>query len=330
MRLDDGGEGDVAGGGANSVAHHRAERSGQRADGGEHEIDQAAQPERGEHDGGTADVGGQPGQQDRAGERAYGDRGEQQPVPTAGGVQPADGQHHQEGAGRSRRQRRQGPRHGQGAQQPVMPYQVQSLAVLGPDRGGHNWPGSLAGTQSAQQEGAEGEAGRIRRERPPIPRRRGQQPGQRRNEYLAEHRGRPDPAVRGDQLAVLDQCGQQRTSRRVEKHRPSRQAEGDSVYQGNVTMPDRQHGGEHHPGQVRADHDRDPRQPVDQRTSQRGQQQHRDDLGDHHARHAQPRAGQVKDQQRKRGELGDIAALAHRPRGPQPPVSGASQQHWHS
>src|SRR5258708_4454216 len=58
MRPDDGGEGDVAGGGADSVAHQRGQRRGQRGDTGEHEADQAVPPERCEDDDGAA---GRPG-----------------------------------------------------------------------------------------------------------------------------------------------------------------------------------------------------------------------------------------------------------------------------
>jgi uncharacterized membrane protein len=88
VRLDDRGEGGVAG----SVAH-------QRSDGRGHEAGQAAPPERGEDDDGAAGAGGQPRQQARAGEGVCGGGGEQ-PVTAAGGVQPADGQGNQQGAGR--------------------------------------------------------------------------------------------------------------------------------------------------------------------------------------------------------------------------------------
>jgi len=98
MRVDDGGEGDVAGGGAGSVAHQRGQLRGQRGDTGEHETGQAAQPGRSEYAGG-AGADGQPGQQDRAGEGACGD-GSEQPVATAEGVQPAGGNDTQQGAGR--------------------------------------------------------------------------------------------------------------------------------------------------------------------------------------------------------------------------------------
>jgi uncharacterized membrane protein len=92
MRLDERGEGGVAGGGAGSVAH-------QRSDACEHEAGQATPPERGEDDDGAAAAGGQPRQQARAGE-AGGD-GSEQPVSAAGGVQPAGGQDNQHGAGRT-------------------------------------------------------------------------------------------------------------------------------------------------------------------------------------------------------------------------------------
>ena len=52
MRKDDGGEGDVAGGGAGSVAHQRGQRRGQGGDAGGHEAGQAAPPERVEDDDG--------------------------------------------------------------------------------------------------------------------------------------------------------------------------------------------------------------------------------------------------------------------------------------
>src|SRR5215472_880323 len=95
MRLEDGDEGDVAGGSANSAAH----RCGQRGDAGEREVDRAAPPERGEDDDEAAGGGGQPCQQDQAGDGACGDGGEQ-PVSAAGGVQPAGGHDHKQGGGR--------------------------------------------------------------------------------------------------------------------------------------------------------------------------------------------------------------------------------------
>jgi hypothetical protein len=99
IRKDDGGEGDVAGGGAGSVAHQRGQRRGQRGDAGGQEVDPAAPPERGEDDDAAAGAGVQPSQQNRAGEGACGDGGEQ-PVSAAEGVQPAGGQDSQHGAGR--------------------------------------------------------------------------------------------------------------------------------------------------------------------------------------------------------------------------------------
>src|SRR5690242_15438115 len=88
MRLDDRGEGGVAG----SVAHQRSDARG-------HEAGQAAPPERGEDDDGAAGAGGQPRQQARAGEGVGGGGGEQ-PVAAAGGGQRAGGQGTQQGAGR--------------------------------------------------------------------------------------------------------------------------------------------------------------------------------------------------------------------------------------
>jgi len=99
-RVDDGGEGDVAGEGAASAAHQRGQRRGLGSDGGEHEAGRAGPPGRGEHDGGAAGVGGQPGQRDRGAEGACGDSGDQ-PVRTAGGEWPtAAGTGNQEGASR--------------------------------------------------------------------------------------------------------------------------------------------------------------------------------------------------------------------------------------
>jgi uncharacterized membrane protein len=99
MRLGDGGERGVVGGGAGSAAHQRGQPFGRRGDAGEHETAHAAPSERCEDDDGAAGASGRLGQRDRAGEGADGD-GCEQPVSAPGGVQGAGGKEDLQGAGR--------------------------------------------------------------------------------------------------------------------------------------------------------------------------------------------------------------------------------------
>jgi hypothetical protein len=128
--LNERGEGDVAGGGAQPVDHQRGHR-------GQHQVDQPTQPEGPEEQPGIARAGAQPGRQQRAEECSDGDGGQHEPVSGTFGVQLPGGEHHQQRAGGTGGQGDQRLRDRQGPQQPVPAEQAECLPALGPAaRGG--------------------------------------------------------------------------------------------------------------------------------------------------------------------------------------------------
>ena len=95
----------------------------------------------------------------------------------------------------------------QGPEQPVPGQQGERFAALREDAAGHDGQGCLTRPQTAQQQGAEGETGRVDRKGPPEASGGGDHPGDGGQQDLSQHRGGPDPAVRGDQLLLRHKFG---------------------------------------------------------------------------------------------------------------------------